>query len=182
MDRRDTPLTEKHMSPAKVAQFMLTRGRNVGVKYSTEGDVWNAKDSDHVIGLLQLIVRELRKQPATTAGDKLAEHARWYSNLYSDDTKLIALWRKQFARIDALVGGDKAVTGRFKEPCIQWLSERYVRTRTNSVRSWEEDYFQARESILREVNLMRSVKCVDDLLMIPGIGKKTVQKLKQVAA
>jgi len=169
----------QHKSPEDVAEFMLDEGKRVGRKYATEAAVWAASESVEVVGLLRLIVRELRsKEVVVSASDRLEAHGQWYQNWYEHNARLVASWQRQKKRIQSTITDDETVFAHLGEPSLQWFAERYVRDRTVGESAHRVNFWKRVGVVEDEVSLMKKIKCIDDLQLISGIGKKTVAKLK----
>ena len=168
MEREDElPLWEQHKSPAKVARYMRDEGRVVGRTYKTHGDVWNVEHSLVQVGLLHLILDEL-ELIREGKEDPLEEHIEWLEYWKPIIDKLLVKHRRQKERLIAMFHTEE-LGKDLRHHNINLFSCVY-----RADRARHRDMVD----LLREkVERMASVKSVEQIINLKGIGKKTAAKI-----
>lgn len=160
-----------HLTPEDIAEFYLNDWKGVGREYKDERSVWNADDSVEVRGLLRLILRELRK---VKRSDKVSidmfNHRDWLVN----GKRIVADLVKDMDRsTEKLKKRLKVELPRAHGFGISWeLSEQNFKNDRNT-------FNDAINRTLDRIKTINSIRQIDDLIKIEGLGRTRISKLKE---
>lgn len=166
-----------HLSSEDVALLMMGKFSLVGSEYAAPDDVWNAKPDVHVIGLLQVIVKELRalhQQPNRVSASMFA-HRKYLNSGGIDRKSLENAEDAELARIMTFVGSDG----------VRLIQEKTkYDSRRDQVNFWDdiESHYQYQLRLITDTRdvlvKLRQINSIDDLILLKGVGNKTLAKLK----
>ena len=164
-----------HLSEENIARLMLDYYPDVG-RHLDRKQVWNAKPETMAVGLLRLLVRELRatrellerQDEQAKHEERMERHREWlvcYRDEYRD---LHKTFHRHVDRIVQLSGWKWPLPSGMRAYGYNYVPQ--------------EDYGYSAVSFLRDrLEVLKQVKSIDDMLLIEGIGKVRVQKLKEQA-
>jgi hypothetical protein len=185
-EEKELPLHSQHQTPKSIAQYMRGRGKDVGKIYKTLKDIWHAPNDELQIGLLHLIVDQLEeitdvlsKKPV----DMMAGHAAWMFRFHQRAEKAIEDHKKECARVNMFC--DVSLLGRDAKQFsdIHFLSEQYrcdfATGDWHAIFSQGKYYKHSRLIEVEEkVKRLKSVKSIDDIEKLDGIGKTKAAKIR----
>jgi len=157
-------------TPRQLAEFFLTEGKSVGINYKSEDEVFQEQGSkNHIVGLLEILVSQFRKE----SRDSLVDHRDWLKRWKDDTEKLISVAHKEVARVKKLLHGfersDDLQEWRIEN--IHWFSKAYRFNRETH----NKEYDRLRCMVKR----LKSVRVTSDAMNLQGVGKKTLSKIVQ---
>ena len=167
-------IRHQHRSPMQVVEMLRCFG-DVGRKYKTYNDIWNASGETIVQGYLELILKEL--ESLKEKEDSLEQYRRWLnSDGYEqwiemkerNDSAISKL--RQFVHIGLIGGYTHDLDFKYEE-CwyFAWLHEK------------DYDRFQdLMKSYDKKIKRLEKVNCFDDLIHLRGIGPKTLEGIRKM--
>lgn len=177
MPERDEPLN-RHLSAADLAEYFHTECPSLGRTYKTHGEVWACNKDERLIGLLHLILTEMRKhrESINDVDSELQAHRSWLTIGKPKVDRVNAKHERQCSRIARMLGCSVDVLfamrntdfgNRISENLAMWWfgrknNDMYLRTIRDT------------ESSVKRLKLVRTAK---DLIKLKGVGRKGVQKL-----
>jgi len=167
-------IRHQHRSPVQVVE-MLRCFDDVGRKYKTYSDIWNASEETIVQGYLELILQELESM--NYEEDTLEQYRRWLNSYgYKQWTELkerndIAINKlRQFVHIEYIEKYTDDLDFEYEE-CWYWG------------RLHEKDYDRFQDLMKRyekKIKRLEKVNCFDDLIHLRGIGPKTLEGIRKM--
>lgn len=173
VERKDK--LQQHLSPQELAEYFHTRHPRVGKQYATHGDVWDCDANDRIIGLLHLILNELRTQDKADVALKI--HQRWLNDELYGRQAVINLnlsISQELERIAKLLNCNVDDFPTNTDLSLPWVCSLGQSTLRYFYRlTYERDSFvksfinEAREQLKR----LETVKYANDIIKLRGIGK-----------
>lgn len=154
---------------SEAADEIMSQG--VGRRYETYGELWDMPENERTVGLLELVLTEIREIRKGNDSDRMLEEHRSFLKYWFDDvTKLIDQRNKLVGKIRnkfPKLGYNSQLSCNGNIHIFSWLY------RTNL------DQFNDRiEDLEKQIALLKTIKTVDDLKKFDGIGPKTLAKIK----
>lgn len=169
MERNERlPSWKGHLSEKQLAQLRIDECADVGKIYETWGDVWNADPNDVQIGLLELILQELKRKTATEREEK--RHRLFLLKYREKILKLIRGIEKEISRIEKLFGRI-ASEDAYVSPIQMYV----VIARMGRF----QDLNRECDRLNVQLKKLKGIKKVDDLIGLTGIGANKLNKIKQ---
>jgi Xaa-Pro aminopeptidase len=167
----ELPFYERHKSPAEVAEYMRNDGRYVGRDYETHGQIWDEKNELVQTGLLHLILDEIKLlSQGTDSG--MHKHARFLEYYHAELAKLVSAYHKNYKRLAAMLRTEKLIYERHM-PCLCISRFSYL------YRKNFNEFFKEKLNLTKQVKLIRSIKSPAEIERLPGVGKKTAERLRK---
>ena len=175
-DRIDCHLTPENKArlllgySKRIADTIVESTDRVGKLCPTYGDLWNTDRNELVQGLLTVIATDLRRlisHSHTPDQTPLEQHRDWMLWERKDAIRDRATFRKELKRIFRFA--DFSMFGDLDVFCSPPLGSLDYRRNNHS----NEHQF------IQNVRALKKVKCLDDLITLPGIGKGTLEKIRQ---
>lgn len=162
----------QHFTPRQVAEYMRSKGRLVGRRFSTHGAIWDAKD-EQKLGLLHLILDAIEKR----SDEALDKHREWLRLQHAHALQLCLEYQKQKTRILSTLCGEHVTTVMLK-------SQDFEDWKYSDIHRLAQYWCNNTEEYTRQVNelqgvvwRLRAVQKPEDLITLRGVGKKTVEKV-----
>lgn len=165
-----------HFSAKVAAEKMLTNFPDVGRTYQTCGELWDMPDSRFSLGVLILILEELRKQ---TANPRMHDHHIFMKEYYPRYLPLAKRIDKQVARIIKLVEPYKF---RYMPKGMKYDKPDVISANPRRYLSGTITFLHYIYAMRDQAHALESVKTIDDLKYIEGIGRgimKSIRKLHE---
>lgn len=163
-------IINRHLTPSGVALYMRGEGAAVGRSYNTHGDIWDDKKETVQTGLLHLILDELKEFKAQKKC-RLQTHRLWLECHRERDFKLMSQSIKHIERVKELLGGQTPGRDFFT---LGLEIEDYYRSFCN-----QNGHYWTRliPTVRGRLDRMKSVKCMADVILLDGVGQKTMEKM-----
>lgn len=168
MEQRDTPIPiwEQHFSPRQIAEYFHGDGRVVGQKYKTYGELWSASDDRRQVGLLHLILEELRKD----SDDWIYRHREWLRHWQPRIVDLLKKLDFHINRINKMIG----VPVKSADMHPFWIDLPYFADTYRRDAERHERYWKMLES---QVERLVSVKKPEHIGKLVGVGRVKAAKI-----
>ena len=178
LDDSETPLDDyqQHKTPRQVAQYFRNEdyegdGSGVGSEYKTHGDLWGVDNGTVIVGLLHLILDELRESNAVD--DEMRRHPYWLVRHRDQIEKLIEEHARECDRIATF--------------CDLEFLKSDVHTKdlhefSRLFRTDDHAYWDARKDLREKVERLSSVNAIDDIEKLKGIRKKSADRIREKMA
>lgn len=133
------------------------------------------EDNELLLGCMTKCLERLEEISAQLdrgEDQRFVEHRNWLERRERVETA-IRLWRLEADRVIAIAGGWQSISKAKAFDCPGSFFDC-----VNSFRWRELGAWQTVEHIIDRIRKLKEVKTVDDLIKLPGIGKKTIEKIK----
>lgn len=176
----------RHFTPQMAARFMFES--MVGRYYKTHGEVWDVKPEVRIIGMLECIYEAITTKERDIDAERLEAHSEYLSGYYwKADTKLLNRMRSNLSRINCLCGGNLHLVmrsyrmRRTLSTSISTMAKLFADHRTCTPVAYKT-YYGLQAEVVDLTNRLRSIKTLDDLTLLDGVGLRTVATIKSLIA